>query len=153
LSAEPGEALSGEVQLGLGTQSLGPLSLDGKPSREDVERWVDAHFSMETTLLPDKRKNEKRRSLVERRLTEARAQLLHETANRLPVRAADGCLRRVGEGQGRERRVGEVLHGGPASRREAQKVLLSLKLLDGDRLRVSTESGRAVTLSRNEDFH
>src|SRR5439155_26454391 len=101
LSAVPKEARSGDVELSLGAQSLGPLPLDGRQSADQVARWVDEHFSMEPSLLADPKQNQKRRSLIQRRLAEARAQLLLGTEKRLLVRAADVCFRSVNEGQGR----------------------------------------------------
>jgi hypothetical protein len=152
LDGEPEKGLSGEVRIHLANQTLGPFPLHGRQPAEQVERWVDQHFSMAPALFADPKRNKRRQRLIQGRLAEARLQLLLETERRLPVRAADICVREAEEGRG-ARLDAEVLRGIPTSRQEPQKVLLSLRLLDDGKLRVCAQSGRAATLSRGEDFH
>jgi hypothetical protein len=152
LMSLPVQSLEGTVRLSLGPRSVGPLDLNGTPSAAEVEAWVNKHFSMETTIFSDKAKNDRRMPVIRTCLAEARTRLLAETEKKLPIRATDICVREQG-GSGKEgaRLEAEVVHDLTHSV-PGRHTILSLRLLDDGKLRVSTAAGRSVTLDRKEDF-
>jgi hypothetical protein len=153
LRAIPVQNLEGTVRLNLGPKAVGPLELNGRPSVAEVEAWVDKHFSMETTIFADKTKNDGRMPVIKACLVEARTHLLAETEKKLPIRATDICVREAKGGAGRDgiRLDAEVVHDLTQSV-PGRHTILSLRLLDDGKLRVSTAAGRSVTLDRKEDF-
>lgn len=153
LEAEPTTSLSGNVRLTIANRSIGPLELNGNVSEAEVEAWVSDRFSMETTIFSDVRKNEKRLNMIKGVLTEARTQLCLETEKRLPIRGADIC---VAEKRDAEKGLSSleafIVHDSPARKSEGEKCLLSLRLQPDGKLRITTSSGRSVTVAPGEDF-
>ena len=151
LTQIPVTNLEGSVRLTLGTRAVGPLEVNGTPSVGEVESWVDNHFSMETSIFAEPERNEKRRGLIESCLASARTQLLAETEKRLPIRATDICVREMKSGNGAGKLEAEVVHD-LTKEVPGRSTILSLRLLDDGKLRVSTAAGRTVTLERDKDF-
>ncbi len=153
LEAEPRESLTGSLRITLANRTIGPLELNGKVSGAEVEAWVTDHFSMETSIFSDPQRNAKRLKLIQDRLSEVRTELCLETEKRLPIRGADVCI-----AQGEGARNGDscpdvfVLHDGAGRKGEGEKSLLSLRLQPDGKLRITTASGRSVTLTPGEDF-
>ncbi|HVR73356.1 MAG TPA: hypothetical protein VMT52_03455, partial [Planctomycetota bacterium] len=155
LQAEPKESLEGAVRLNVAAAAIGPFQLGGAPSIREVEAWVDQHFSMDAAIFSDPSRNEKRRPLIEGLLAEARTELLLETEKRLPVRGAEVCIRSLpadGKNGDLPRIEAEVVQDPQAPRAADQKPLVSLQILAGGKLRVTTSSGKSVTMPLEEEF-
>jgi hypothetical protein len=105
---------------------------------------------MEASIFSDTRKNERRRELIQNVLNGVRMSLCLEAERRLPVRAAEICVRDVQAGAGKL--AAEIIQESTGPRLEGLKPLLSLRLIADGKLRISTASGRSVTLSPSEDF-
>jgi hypothetical protein len=151
LQALPRLNLEGDVRLTLENRSLGPFELNGTPSVAEVEAWVGQHFSMEDKVFADTEKNASRQTLIRSCLTRARTELLAETERRLPIRGTDICVRETKGKNGAAHLEAEVVHDLTQSV-PGRAPILSVRLLDGGKLRVSTSAGRSVTLDRDEDL-
>lgn len=148
LREEPSDRLRGEVKLQLGGRQLGPLDLNRAASQREVAAWVDQHFSSDPTIFADPEKNRKRRPVIDRLLAAARTELLAEVEKTLPVRAADLCLRDAGGGA----YEAELVFDAVGSEHPGMKTVLTLRLLEGGKIRVSAPAGKTATLERSANL-
>lgn len=148
LREEPSDRLRGEVKLQLGGRQLGPLDLNRAASQREVAAWVDQHFSSDPAIFADPEKNRKRRPLTDRLLAAARTELLAEVEKTLPVRAADLCLRDAGGGV----HEADLVFDAVGSEHPGMKTVLTLRLLEGGKIRVSAPAGKTATLERSANL-
>jgi hypothetical protein len=152
LRSQPSGSLSGSVRVTVANRTLGPLELNGNPSRHEVDAWVNQHFPMDTNVFGDMERNEKRKDLIKTCLSEARMRLRQETEKHLPIRSVDICLLRSKDEKGASRFDVQVVHDYPGRQVDADRTLVSLRLQPDGSLRISTPAGKAAVLSPKEDF-
>jgi hypothetical protein len=104
-------------------------------------------------LFSDETSNTKRKPLVVKLLSEARTQLFAEAERRLPVRAADVCVSTGANGtKGTSSLEATVVHDAVGAEHAGLKTILSIRVLEEGKIRVTTASGKTTTLGREENF-